>query len=64
MAEEETMEGYCVRCKDKDGKKKREMKDVRVEQTKKGGYMAKGLCAECGTKMCVMMKKEDAQKLQ
>lgn len=60
MAEEEFMTGYCVKCKEKG----REMKDIKVGQTKKGGYIAKGACVVCGCKMCRMMSKEDAEKLQ
>jgi len=53
--------GYCVKCSRKD-KKKRQMKDVAINQTARGGFMAKGTCVDCGTKMCVMMSKENAEK--
>jgi len=37
------------------------MKDAKISKTAKGGYMAKGVCAKCGTKMCAMMSKETAE---
>ncbi len=49
---------YCVKCK----KKGQEMKDPEVVQTKRGGYMAKGACGDCGCKMCAMMSKDNAEK--
>jgi len=51
------MEGYCVKCK-----AKAEMKDPVVEKTKKGGFMAKGACPTCGTKMCKIMSADNAEK--
>ena len=50
--------GYCVKCK----RKGTDMKDVIVCQTPKGGYMAKGKCPKCGTTMCAMMSKDNADK--
>lgn len=50
--------GYCVKCK----KKGQKMKDVKINQTARGGYMAKGICTECGNKMCAMMSKDNAEK--
>ena len=44
---EEKIIGYCVRCK-----KKTEMKDVKLSETKKGIEMRKGTCSVCETKMC------------
>lgn len=52
------VKGYCVKCK----KKGQEMKNVRIEQTARGGYMAKGTCTVCGTNMCAMMSKDNAEK--
>ncbi len=52
------MEAYCVKCK-----AKKEMNDPEVVRTKKGGYMAKGKC-ECGTTMCKMMSKAQAEEMQ
>lgn len=53
-----TITGYCVKCKAKD----REMKNPSIKQTSRGGYMAQGSCAVCGTKMSAMMSKENAEK--
>ncbi|MGK0208879.1 MAG: hypothetical protein ACI83O_000138 [Patescibacteria group bacterium] len=50
------MEGYCVKCKAKN-----EMADPAVNMTAKGGYMAKGKC-KCGTTMCRIMSKDNAEK--
>lgn len=49
---------YCVKCKAKDT----EMKDPKVHQTPKGGFMAKGQCVTCGTTMCKIMSKVNAEK--
>ncbi|MEK6926505.1 MAG: DUF5679 domain-containing protein [Nanoarchaeota archaeon] len=49
---------YCVKCK----KKGQKMKDAVIGQTSKGGYMAKGKCPACGTVMCAMMSKDNAEK--
>lgn len=51
------VEGYCVKCK-----KKGNMKDVKMTQTARGGFMAKGKCGGCGTTMCAMMSKDNAEK--
>jgi len=51
------MEGYCVKCK-----AKKQMKDPKINQTAKGGYMAKGQCETCGTTMCRIMSKDNAEK--
>lgn len=52
------VEAYCVKCK----KKGQTMKDPVMNQTSKGGYMAKGKCPDCGTVMCAMMSKDNAEK--
>ncbi|MBD3247374.1 hypothetical protein GF378_02020 [Candidatus Pacearchaeota archaeon] len=52
------IKGYCVKCK----KKSQEMANVKITQTMRGGYMAKGICKTCGTQMRVMMSKENAEK--
>jgi len=52
------VKGYCVKCKQKGT----EMKNPKIVQTAKGGYMAKGTCPKCGTKMCAMLSKENAEK--
>lgn len=51
------MEAYCVKCK-----AKKEMKDINITQTAKGGYMAKGKCPDCSTTMCRIMSKDNALK--
>ena len=50
--------GYCVKCK----KKGVDLKDPAIHQTAKGGFMAKGKHEECGTTVCAMMSKDNAQK--
>jgi len=50
--------GYCVKCK----KKGVTMKDPAIGQTARGGYMAKGKCTTCGTTVCAMMSKDNAEK--
>ena len=52
------VKAYCVKCK----KKGQNMKDAKMTQTARGGYMAKGKCPDCGTTMCAMMSKENAEK--
>lgn len=52
------VEGYCVKCK----KKGQKMKDPQMTKTSKGGFMAKGKCPVCGTGMCAMMSKDNAEK--
>ncbi len=57
--------GYCVVCgrPDKENGKNITMKDAVIEQTARGGYMAKGMCTKCNkTKMCAMMSKDNAEK--
>jgi Domain of unknown function (DUF5679) len=50
--------GYCVKCKEKGV----ELTAPEVVQTAKGGFMAKGKHAVCGTTVCAMMSKENAEK--
>jgi len=52
------VEAYCVKCK----KKGQKMKDAVINQTQRGGFMAKGKCPECGTSMCAMMSQVNAEK--
>lgn len=53
------VKGYCVVCKAKGV----EMKNPQIVKTARGGYMAKGLCSQCGkTQMCAMLSKENAEK--
>ena len=49
---------YCVKCK----KKGQTMKDAKMNKTSRGGFMAKGQCPDCGTTMCAMMSKDNAEK--
>lgn len=49
---------YCVKCK----KKGQTMKDAAMNKTARGGFMAKGKCPDCGTTMCAMMSKDNAEK--
>lgn len=49
--------GYCVKCKET-----AELSAPEIHQTKKGGYMAKGKHEKCGTTVCRMMSKDDAEK--
>jgi len=51
------MEGRCMKCK---GQMK--MKDIQMTQTSRGGFMAKGKCVSCGTTVCKMCSKVDAEK--
>ena len=50
--------GYCVKCKEKGV----ELTGAEIHQTKKGGYMAKGKHEKCGTTVCAMMSKDNAEK--
>ncbi len=52
------VEAYCVKCK----KKGQKMKNPAIVQTARGGYMGKGQCPDCGTTMCAMMSKDNAEK--
>ena len=38
------------------------LKDAEVVQTAKGGFMAKGKHEKCGTTVCAMMSKDNAEK--
>jgi len=49
--------GYSVKAK-----KKVEMKDPVIHKTKKGGFMAKGICPLTGITVCAMMSKDNAEK--
>lgn len=50
--------GYCVKCKEKGV----ELSSPEIHLTKKGGYMAKGKHQKCGTTVCAMMSKANAEK--
>lgn len=49
--------GRCMKCGEK-----REMKDAKIVQTARGGYMAKGQCTTCGTNMAAILSKDNAEK--
>ena len=51
------VQGRCMKCK-----APKEMKSPAIVQTARGGYMAKGCCPDCGTTMCAMMSKDNAEK--
>lgn len=53
------LEGRCMKCKDT-----REMKNVKVVTTKRGGFMAKGNCVKCDCGMCKILSKEQAEKVK
>jgi hypothetical protein len=59
-----TVTGFCMGCgkADKEKGKNKEMKDVKMTKTARGGFMAKGTCTTCGGKMCAMMGQEKAEK--
>ena len=42
----ETVEGYCMKCKEK-----KEMKDVKQVTMKNGKAASEGVCPDCGTKI-------------
>ncbi len=53
------VEGRCMRCK-----AQKEMKDMQIATTSRGGFMAKGKCVDCGCGMCKILSKEQAEKLK
>lgn len=50
--------GYCVKCKEKGV----ELSNPAIHQTAKGGFMAKGTHSTCGTTVCSIMSKDNAEK--
>lgn len=50
------VKGRCMGCKEQ-----RDMKDAQIVQTARGGFMAKGKCVKCGTSMCAMLSKANAE---
>ena len=48
--------GYCVKCKEKAVT----LENAVIHTTAKGGFMAKGKHAKCGTTVCAMMSKVNA----
>ncbi len=53
------LQGRCMKCREN-----REMENIKIEQTKKGTYMAKGKCKVCGTNMAKILSKDQAEKLK
>ena len=51
------VQGHCMKCKEK-----RDMKDAAINKTSRGGYMAKGRCVKCDTKMAAILSKDNAEK--
>ena len=51
------VKGRCMKCK-----AQKDMKSPKIVQTARGGYMAKGTCVDCGTKMSAIMSKDNAEK--
>lgn len=51
------MQGRCMKCKEQ-----REIKDPVIAMTAKGGFMAKGVCSVCGTKMAKILSKDSAER--
>lgn len=51
------MDARCMKCK-----AQKEMADVQMTLTSRGGYMAKGKCKDCGCGMSKIMSKADAEK--
>ena len=57
------VKGLCMRCRAKNkNDAKRDMKETKITQTARGGFMARGNCVKCGCGMCVMMSKDNAEK--
>jgi len=50
-------EGYCVKCR-----KKRIIKQAKVEKTAKGRPMAKGACPVCGTTVTRFLSDKESGK--
>ena len=51
------VEARCMKCK-----APKQMKHAEIVMTARGGYMGKGKCPDCGTTMCAMMSKDNAEK--
>ena len=51
------LEGRCMRCKEN-----REMKDYKIEKTKRGTYMAKGKCVKCDCNMAKILSSAQAEE--
>lgn len=55
---------YCVKCgkQDKEKGKNKTMQNPVINKTARGGFMAKGQCPDCGTTMCAIRSKDNAEK--
>ncbi|MBI4116112.1 hypothetical protein HY449_00025 [Candidatus Pacearchaeota archaeon] len=53
------LEGRCMKCKEN-----REMKNLKLEKTKRGTFLARGTCAKCGTNMAKILSAEQAKQYQ
>lgn len=51
------MQGRCMKCREQ-----KDMKAIKITQTKRGGYMAKGICPKCNTSICKILSKDNAEK--
>ncbi|MFH1649670.1 MAG: hypothetical protein ABIA93_03920 [Candidatus Woesearchaeota archaeon] len=51
------VKAYCVKCKEKGVT----MTTPVIHKTERGGYMAKGKHAKCGTTLCAMMSEVKAK---
>ena len=60
------VEAYCVKCgkQDKEKGKGKKMKTPEIVKTARGGYMAKGTCTTCGTKMAKILSKDQAEAMK
>ena len=47
--------GRCMKCRES-----RDIEEGVVVKTKRGGYMLKGKCRECGTTICKIMSGDKA----
>lgn len=53
------LKGRCMRCKEN-----REMKNVTLSKTKRGTFIAKGTCVNCGTKMAKILSAAQAEEFK
>ena len=51
------LEGRCMRCKEN-----REMKEVKMDKTTRGTFMARGKCTKCNTNMAKILSAEQAKQ--
>lgn len=52
------LQGRCMKCKEQ-----KDMKNAEMHKTARGGFMAKGKCADCGCGMCKILSQADAEKV-